>query len=120
MTFASPMFSRFTLPFARLFSSAPTDRRIAGYLAELFESEMDHTAAEGLRFYVKRGIVTLHGTLYDAMDRDHVIQLTARIPGLDAIVDRLHIVDDVHHEALNARVVLLLNGTHAPTHLLPA
>ncbi len=120
MTFATPLFRRFTLPFAGLFSTALTDRQIAGYLAEVFESDLDHTRAEGLRFYVKRSIVTLHGTLYTATDRDNVIQLTARIPGLEAIVDRLQIVDDVSQEALNARVVLLLNDTYGPTHLLPA
>jgi BON domain len=114
------MFSRLALPFARLFSPALTDRQIARCLAELFEGEMDHTSAEGLRFYVKRGTVTLHGTLYSAKDRDHVIQLTARIPGIEAIVDRLQVVDDLSRETLNARVVLLINGTHAPTHLLPA
>ncbi len=120
MTFATPLFSRFAHSFTRLFSTTLTDRQIAGFLAELFESEMDHTAAEGLRFYVKRAIVTLHGTLYRADDRDRVIQLTARIPGIEAIVDRLQVVDDVSQAALNARVVLLLNGTHATTHLQPA
>ncbi|MEZ4700330.1 MAG: hypothetical protein R2834_08375 [Rhodothermales bacterium] len=120
MTSARPLFARLARYFTLLFHRSLTDRQIAGFLAELFESDMEHTQAEALRFYVKRRIVTIYGTLYRAMDHEHVIKLTARIPGLEAIVDRINVVEDVHREELNARVVLLLNDTYAPSHLLPA
>ena len=120
MTFSRPLLARLTRYITLLFYRTLSDRQIAGYLAELFESDMDHTDAEALRFYVKRRIVTIYGTLYRALDHEHVIKLTARIPDLEAIVDRIHVVEDVNREELNARVVLLLNDTYTPNHLLPA
>ncbi len=97
-----------------------SDRQIAAFLRDLFEADLAHTHAEGLRFYVKERIVTIYGTLYRTQDRENVIRLTGHIPSLKAIVDRMVVVDDVHKEVLDARVVLLLNDTLAPTSLSPA
>jgi hypothetical protein len=106
---------------ASLFHRRPySDRDIAGFLAELFECDLEHTDAEGLRFFVKHRIVTIHGTVYRAIDRDHVIRLASRIPGIEAIVDRIHVADAQSRDAAGAKVVLLLNGTYGPRHQLPA
>lgn len=115
-----PWISRFQHWLAFLLHGTITDRQIAGYLADLFEQDLPDTHVESLRFYVKQRIVTLYGTLYQAADHDNVMRLTARIPGIEAIVDRVQVVEDVHREELGARVVLLLNDTFAPNRLLPA
>ena len=103
-----------------LYLRAFSDRRLASYLADLFESNLHALQAEGLRFYVKDRIVTIHGTLYRDIDREMVIKHASRVVGLKAVVDRLNVVDDVYKEDLNARIVLLLNDKYEPKRLLPA
>ncbi len=103
-----------------LCDKAFSDKRLASYLADTFESELHATDAEGLRFYVKKRIVTIYGTLYRESDREQIIKLASRIIGLEAIVDRLQVVEDVYKEDLNARIYLLLNDRYEPKRLLPA
>ena len=103
-----------------LYSRAFSDRKIALYLVDLFESNLHAVQAEGLRFFVKDRILTIHGTLYRDIDRDLVIKHASRVIGLKAVVDRIHVVDDIYKEDLNARVVLLLNDTPESMRLLPA
>ncbi len=104
----------------QLYTKGFSDKRIASYLADLFESELQGVQVEGLRFYVKGRIVSIYGTLYREVDHEQIIKLTSRIVGLHAIVDRIQVVKDVTKEELGARIHLLLSDNYEPRHLLPA
>ena len=104
----------------QLYRHAFTDKRIASYIAHLFESELDGVEIEGLRFYVKNRIVSVYGTLYREIDHERVIKLASRIIGLEAVVDHIQVVKDVNREDLNARIFLLLTDNYEPMHLQPA
>lgn len=103
-----------------LYNRAFSDKRLASYLADTFESELSDIHAEGLRFYVKKRIVTIYGTLYSEVEHQRVIRHASRVIGLEAIVDRIHVVEDVYSEDMDARIYLLLNDSYAPKRLQPA
>ena len=90
------------------------------YLAETFESEFPDGCLEGLRFFVKKRIVTIYGTLYSESDHELLLKIASRIVGLEAIVDRVHVIDNVYSEDMDARIYLLLTDSYAPKRLLPA
>ena len=104
----------------RVYNRAFSDQRLAIYLYETFESELPGTQIDGLRFYVKKRILTIHGTLYREVDHEQVLRIAGRIAGLRAIVDRINIVKDVHLEDANARIHLLLNDRPETRRLIPA
>ena len=106
--------------FHEVYARAFSDQRIASYIADLFESKLHATEAEGLRFYVRDRIVTIHGTLYRELDRELVIKHAGRVVGLKAVVDRMQVVENVYEPDMNARIVLLLNDKYEPTRLSPA
>ena len=103
-----------------IYDKAFSDKRLATYLADTFESELSDINAEGMRFYVKKRIVTIYGTLYSELEHQRVIRHASRIMGLEAIVDRIQVVEDVYSEDMDARIYLLLNDSFAPKRLLPA
>ena len=103
-----------------LFDRTFSDKRLAAFLAETFESELPDGDIEGMRFYVKKRIVTIYGTVYREADHQRVIRLVSRIIGFEAIVDRIQVVEDVYTENPDARIYLLLNDSYAPKRLLPA
>lgn len=97
-----------------------SDKRLAYYLAELFESELPGLQVEGLRFYVKNRILSIYGTLYRDADHEQVIKLAGRIAGLEAVVDRIQLIEDVTREKVDARIFLMLTDSCEPMHLQPA
>ena len=120
MRLLKDLFGRFQLYKNALYDKAFSDKRLASYLADTFEADLDGIAVEGMRFYVKKRIVTIYGTLYSADDHERIIRIASRITGLEAIVDRIQLVDDVHTEDMKARIYLLLNDSYAPKRLIPA
>ena len=104
----------------RLYNRSFSDERLALYLLETFESELPSTQIEGLRFYVKKRIVTIYGTLYREIDHEMVIKLASRIAGLKAIVDQMKVVEDVNKEEPCARIFLVLNDKLESKRLIPA
>ena len=119
MRFLTPLANQLRSYWHRLYSRAFTDQRLATYLFELFESELHDTQIDGLRFYVKQQILTIHGTLYREVDHEQVLKLAGRIVGLKAI-DRINVVQDVHREDPYARIHLLLNDRPETKRLIPA
>ena len=103
-------FTRFSAYLKSLYLLAFSDRRIARYLAELYESRLAPADAEGLRFYVRSRTVTIYGTLYHPVVHQRVLRVTSRVFGVKAIIDRMHVVRDVQAEeppAVGSRVFQL-------------
>ena len=115
-----PLVHRLLSYWHQLYDAAFTDERLASYLADTFESDLKGTQIDGLRFYVKKRIVTIHGTLYREYDHEMVIKYASRIVGLKAIVDQMNVVKDVDKEEPCARIFLLLNDKHETRRLIPA
>ena len=120
MRLLQELFSRLQTYKTTLYDRAFSDKRLASYLADTFETDLDGIAVEGMRFYVKKRIVTIYGTLYSNDDHERIIRIASRTTGLEAIVDRIQIVNDVNTEDMTARIYLLLNDSYAPKHLQPA
>ncbi len=120
MRFQIPLANQLRSYWHRLYDRAFTDQRLAIYLYETFESELPGTQIDGLRFYIKQRILTIHGTLYREVDHEQVLKLAGRIVGLKAIVDRINIVEDVNREDPCARIHLLLNDRPETKRLIPA
>ena len=119
MRLQTPLIHRLKSYWRRLFKKAFSDDRLAAYLMETFESDLEDAQIEGLRFYVKKRIVTIHGTLYRKDDHEMVIKLASRIAGLKAVVDRMQVVENVDKEE-PARIFLLLNDKPETRRLIPA
>ncbi|MBX2818839.1 MAG: hypothetical protein KTR29_04130 [Rhodothermaceae bacterium] len=120
MRIVKDLFNRLQSYKHALYDRAFSDKRLASYLADTFESELTDIQAEGMRFYVKKRIVTVYGTLYSEVEHKRIIRHVSRIIGLEAIVDRIQVVEDVYSEDMDARIYLLLNDNYAPKRLLPA
>ena len=120
MRFYTPLLQQFKSYWQHFSNRAFTDERIASYLFETFESDLEGAQIEGLRFYVKKRIVTIHGTLYRELDHELVLKLASRIAGLKAIVDKMHVIEDVNKEDPCARILLLLNDKPETKRLIPA
>ncbi len=103
----------------QMYRRAFSDKQLAQYLCETFESELESAQIDGLRFYVKSGIVTIYGTLFREYDHEMVIKLAGRIFGLKAIVDKMQVVKDVNKEE-PSRIFLLLNDKAETKRLIPA
>ena len=120
MRFVKDLFSQLQTYKRAIYNRAFSDKRLASYLADTFESELTDIRAEGMRFYVKKRIVTIYGTLYSEVEHERIIRHASRVMGLEAIVDRIQVVEDVYAEDMDARIYLLLNDSYAPKRLLPA
>lgn len=120
MRIVKALFSRLQTYKSALYDRAFSDKRLASYLADTFESELNDIQADGMRFYVKKRILTIYGTLYSEIEHERVIRYASRVMGLEAIVDRIQVVDNVYSEDMDARIYLLFNDSFAPKRLQPA
>jgi len=120
MRYKIPLVNHLVSYWHQIYDRAFSDKRLATYLLETFESEMHGAQIDGLRFYVKQRILTIHGTLYREVDHDQVIKIASRIIGLKAIVDRMQIVEDVNKEDPCPKILLLLNDRPETKRLIPA
>lgn len=120
MALQIPLVHRLRSYWHRLYSRTYTDRQLATFLSETFESELHGAQIDGLRFYVKKNIATIHGTLYREYDHEMVIKIASRIVGLKAIVDQMQVIKDVNKEEPCARIFLLLNDKLETKRLIPA
>lgn len=120
MALQIPLVHRLRSYWHQLYSRTFTDLQLATFLSETFESELNGAQIDGLRFYVKKNIVTIRGTLYRELDHEMVIKITSRIVGLKAIVDQIQVVKDVNKEEPCARILLLLNDRLETRRLIPA
>lgn len=116
-----PLVHKLKLYLHQLYDANHSDERLASYLADIFESDdLQGTQIDGLRFYVKDRIVTIHGTLYSEYDHEMVIKYASRIAGLKAVVDQMKVIKDVNKEDPSARIFLLLNDRLETKRLIPA
>ncbi|MFB3132910.1 MAG: BON domain-containing protein, partial [Rhodothermales bacterium] len=53
----------------------------------------------GVHFYVKKGTVTLFGTIRHELDRELLISLVAQLDGVKEVVEHLQIADKPFQES---------------------
>lgn len=90
-----------TYPVARLRSAPPRhsmeqertrhDQTLALKLSRVFERDLQYTSLQGVRFYVQGGVVTLHGTVAHALDRQLVVDAVRGVRGVEGVVAHLHV-----------------------------
>ena len=97
-----------------------SDRYLARYLSELFESEFSKVQSDGLRFYIRDQIVTVYGTLFDPVDHERIMYTLGNALGIEAIIDRMHIVEDVYQDEIGSGLAMMFTDTPEPRHFLPA
>ncbi len=67
------------------------DQHLALKLARVFERDLQYTSLQGVRFYVQGGVVTLHGTVAHALDRQLVVDAVRAVRGVEGVVAHLHV-----------------------------
>jgi len=75
------------------------DKVLAQRLFRTFERDLELAHMRGIHFYVKKGTVTLYGTIRHNLDRDLLVSLVAQIPGVSDVIEHLQIVDHPFQEA---------------------
>jgi len=75
------------------------DKALALRLFETFERDLELAHMRGVHFYVKKGTVTLSGTIRHELDRDLLIALVAQLDGVKEVVEHLQIVDRPFQES---------------------
>ena len=74
------------------------DKALAFRLHHTFERDLELAHVKGIHFYVKKGMVTLHGTIRHELDRDLLIALVGQIDGVTEVVEHLQIVEEPFQE----------------------
>jgi hypothetical protein len=69
------------------------DLLLSQRLFRSFERDLELAHMRGIHFYVKKGTVTLYGTIRHNLDRDLLVSLVAQIPGVIDVIEHLQIVD---------------------------
>ena len=75
------------------------DKALALRLYQTFERDLELAHVRGIHFYVKKGTVTLYGTIRHELDRDLLLSLIAQIDGVEAVEEQLQIVDSPFQES---------------------
>jgi osmotically-inducible protein OsmY len=97
------MISFVPIPAGR-FNVRKDDRRLARRIAEVFERELSKTELQGIRFFVRSGVVEIRGLVGSEADRKL----------LESIVSEIHGVDEVRNRTCPARArIYYLSGRKA-------
>ncbi len=75
------------------------DKALALRLLQTFERDLELAHVRGVHFYVKKGTVTLSGTIRHELDRELLIALVAQLDGVKEVVEHLQIVDRPFQES---------------------
>ncbi len=75
------------------------DKALALRLFETFERDLELAHLRGVHFYVKKGTVTLYGTIRHELDRELLISLVAQLDGVEEVVEHLQIADRSFQES---------------------
>ncbi len=75
------------------------DKALALRLFETFERDLELAHVRGVHFYVKKGTVTLYGTIRHELDRELLISLVAQLDGVEEVVEHLQIADRSFQES---------------------
>ncbi len=69
------------------------DRTLARRLHAHFERDLELADIHGIHFYVQNGVVTLYGVVRNELERDLLVSLVRRVPGVKGVVPHLQIVE---------------------------
>ena len=83
------------------------DKALALRLFQTFERDLELAHVRGVHFYVKKGTVTLHGTIRHELDRDLLVSLITEIDGVETVEEQLEIVD-LPFEESSSEIILHL------------
>lgn len=75
------------------------DRALAQRLFKTFERDLELARVRGIHFYVRSGTVTLYGTIRHELDRDLLVSLVRKIPGVKGVVEHLQVVHPPFQDA---------------------
>ena len=75
------------------------DKALALRLYRTFERDLELAHVRGIHFYVKKGTVTLYGTIRHELDRDLLVSLIAQLDGVVEVVEHLQIVEAPFRES---------------------
>ena len=75
------------------------DKALALRLFQTFERDLELAHVHGIHFYVKKGTVTLYGTIGHELDRDLLVSLITQIDGVEAVDEQLQIDDSPSQES---------------------
>ncbi len=75
------------------------DKALALRLLETFERDLELAHVRGVHFYVKKGTVTLSGTIRHQLDCELLIALVAQLDGVKEVAEHLQIVDRPFQES---------------------
>ena len=77
------------------------DKALALRLFQTFERDLELAHVCGVHFYVKKGTVTLSGTIRHQLDRELLLALVVQLDGVVEVVEHLQIVDRPIQESLS-------------------
>lgn len=78
---------------ARAERSTRRDRALTERLRATFERDLVLADVRGIHFYVQAGVVTLYGTIRHELDRDMLVDVVRKVPGVVGVLPQLQIVD---------------------------
>ncbi len=70
------------------------DQIIARRLQTTFDRDMEIEGVSGLHAYVQNSVVTLHGSVRSDLDRELIVSIARRIPGVKDVVEHLKLISD--------------------------
>ncbi len=67
------------------------DRVIARRLQETFDRDLELTRVSGLHLFVQNSEVTLYGTVQNELDRELIVAIAGKIPGVKGVIEHLQV-----------------------------
>lgn len=72
-------------------SRPSTDHLIANELLDFFEKDLSLANISGIQFHVRDSNVRVSGSIGSRTDRDILLMLVRRVPGVRTVENRLHV-----------------------------
>lgn len=69
------------------------DRVLARRLQETFDRDLELTRVSGLHLFVQNSVVTLYGSVRHELDRELIISIARKVPGVKDVVAHLQVVE---------------------------
>ena len=70
------------------------DQIIARRIQTTFDRDLELAGVSGLHAYVQNSEVTLHGSVRSDLDRELIVSITKRIPGVRSVSEHLQLIDE--------------------------
>lgn len=65
------------------------DRALAKHLHDIFEFDLEEASLDGIHFYTKDGVVTLHGTVTHTLDEELLVGIVEDVAGVEKVISNL-------------------------------